>query len=503
MNIIEFFPYIFVSIGGFLILTSMVISFKIKKIVPSKYTQRWNIITFLMFFFFVGYIFYIFIHLFNISFSENIVSSVIFFGGGFFVFLIISLTRRTVYAINRNEELEILNKKLSDANVKLNLSENTLKQRNYFLDRVIESLSHPFYVIDVVDYSIKLANAASRLGDLTNASTCYALTHKRNEPCGSGDHVCPLEEVKKTRKPVAVEHVHYDKDGNQRNVEVHAHPIFDDNGSLIQMLEYSIDFTAKKKAEDELREKTEKFEISNNQLSIAQQQLEKLLEQKNEFIRMLGHDLKNPLSPLLILLPVVEKKTEDSEVKEWIQVCIRNVKSLKDMLFKTLELAKNDELGMKVDFSNIVLKDKVNRIIESKQVLFNENDLRIENKIDEVFIVKADDILLGEIFDNLFTNAVKYSPSGGSIHVDAEVENEFVKISVSDNGMGLTMDQIEHVFDAFYKGDDVKHVMEMDSHGLGLSIVKRIVEKHGGKIWAESPGIGKGSTFYFTVPIVK
>ena len=496
MNIIEFLPYIFVFIGGFLILTSMVISFKIKKIVPLKYRQRWNILTFLMFFFFVGYIFYIFIHLYNISFSENIISSIIFLGGGFFVFLIISLTRRTVYAINRNEELEILNKKLSDANFKVNLSESTLKQRNYFLDRVIESLSHPFYVIDVVDYSIKLANAASRLGDLTNASTCYALTHKRNEPCGSGDHVCPLEEVKKTRKPVTVEHVHYDKDGNQRNVEVHAHPIFDDTGSLIQMIEYSIDITARRKAEDELREKTKKLEISNNQLSIAQQQLEKLLEQKNEFIHMLGHDLKNPLTPLLILLPVAEEKSIDLEVKEMIQVCIRNVKSLKDMLFKTLELAKNDELGMKVDFSNIVLKDKVNNIIVSKQVLFNENDMRIENKIDEVFIVKADDILLGEIFDNLFTNAVKYSPAGSSINVDAEVENEFVKISVSDNGMGLTMDQIEHVFDAFYKGDEVKHVMEMDSHGLGLSIVKRIVEKHGGKIWAESPGIGKGRSLF-------
>ena len=119
----------------------------------------------------------------------------------------------------------------------------TIRQSNEFLTNVLESLGHPFYVIDANDYTIKLANKACNFGSLSEESTCFALTHNRNAPCSGEQHPCTVNEIKKTRKPVAVEHVHYDKDGNAQNVEFHAHPILDDDGDVVQVIEYVLDVT--------------------------------------------------------------------------------------------------------------------------------------------------------------------------------------------------------------------------------------------------------------------
>jgi signal transduction histidine kinase len=93
---------------------------------------------------------------------------------------------------------------------------------------------------------------------------------------------------------------------------------------------------------------------------------------------------------------------------------------------------------------------------------------------------------------------MKYTNGAGTITIDAKQDNESVIVSMKDTGIGMSNDQINKIFSEFYKADTSRH--DFDSSGLGLSICKRIVERHNGKIWAESEGLGKGSTFYFTVP---
>jgi PAS domain S-box-containing protein len=138
-------------------------------------------------------------------------------------------------------------------------AEARLKKQSEFLNLVIESLSHPFYVIDAQDYRIKLANSAALKSGASGESTCHTLTHKRDAPCNSSEHPCPLEIIKKTKKPVRLEHVHFDRDGRPRNVEVHAHPILDENGNVAQMIEYSLDITRRKRIEAAIIESETKF----------------------------------------------------------------------------------------------------------------------------------------------------------------------------------------------------------------------------------------------------
>lgn len=138
-------------------------------------------------------------------------------------------------------------------------AEGQLKKQSEFLNSVVESLGHPFYVIDANDFRIKLANSAALKSSISGESTCHALIHKRAAPCDSAEHPCPLEIIKKTKQPVQVEHVHFDRNGNPRNVEVHAHPILDENSNVAQMIEYSFDITERKNIEMAIKESEAKF----------------------------------------------------------------------------------------------------------------------------------------------------------------------------------------------------------------------------------------------------
>jgi len=141
-------------------------------------------------------------------------------------------------------------------------AEEKIREQSRFLKSTIDSLAHPFYVIDVNNYNIKMANSAVQADAADEISTCYALTHKENKPCSSKEHPCPLEIIKHTKKPAVVEHIHYDREGNIINVEVHGFPIFDSRGNIIQMIEYCLDITERKQASEEIT-KLAKFPAEN------------------------------------------------------------------------------------------------------------------------------------------------------------------------------------------------------------------------------------------------
>jgi PAS domain-containing protein len=135
------------------------------------------------------------------------------------------------------------------------LQERLGQEQNDFLANIIEFLPYPFYVIDAHDYKIRLANSAAGSLKAAKDSPCYIVTHRRAAPCAKSGCLCPLDEVKKTRKSVVMEHVHYGKDGKAKHVEVHGHPILDADGNVVQMIEYCLDITERKRAEQERLQK--------------------------------------------------------------------------------------------------------------------------------------------------------------------------------------------------------------------------------------------------------
>ncbi|NJD56325.1 MAG: PAS domain S-box protein [Nitrospirae bacterium] len=129
---------------------------------------------------------------------------------------------------------------------------DSLEARNILLYNILNALTHPFYVIDARDYTIKLANPAAGFGDMPAAQTCYALTHKRHEPCSGDEHPCIIELIKQTGESAVIEHAHYDEQGNTCIVEIHGYPIFDKEHNVVQVIEYVFDITARKRMEEDL-----------------------------------------------------------------------------------------------------------------------------------------------------------------------------------------------------------------------------------------------------------
>ncbi len=229
-------------------------------------------------------------------------------------------------------------------------------------------------------------------------------------------------------------------------------------------------------------------------------EINKLVKDKARFIDNLSHDLATPLTPLISLLPVIKDDINNENTKQLLDTCLKNIKYIKRVIENARELADVSATDLLLKKEN--LYEILSEIIKRYDIVFKSYNIQVHNNINKNTTIKTEKNRLLQLFDNLISNAVNSMLDGGSLTFESKyIKNEngsFVQIIVKDTGKGLTRDQTDRIFNEFYKTDDSRH--KLDSTGLGLTICKKIVEKHGGKIWADSHGENTGTSIIFTLP---
>jgi signal transduction histidine kinase len=213
----------------------------------------------------------------------------------------------------------------------------------------------------------------------------------------------------------------------------------------------------------------------------------------------LGHDMSTPLTPLLALLPMMIEDEKDNEKRDFLNMTLVNLNFLRGLATKTQRLAELDSRVERIKLQELSLKLQVSSALDSKSIAAEKKGVTLNAQVDQNLLVRADRITIREVLDNLLDNAIKFTPEGGSVTISAHKSGEFATVSVKDTGIGMKEEQLVHMFEEFYKADPSRH--DLESHGLGLAICQRIIAEHGGRIWAESQGLGKGSSFCFTLQL--
>jgi signal transduction histidine kinase len=223
---------------------------------------------------------------------------------------------------------------------------------------------------------------------------------------------------------------------------------------------------------------------------------------KSDFVQMVTHELRSPLSAVQSMLRVLEQGYVGpitSKQQDLIQRSKRRISFLLALVSDLLELAAGKVEQLKGEKKEVILNGTLTKVTELMQTSAEEKGLAFKVEIaEEPLALVGIEEGLERVFMNLVSNAVKYTPAGGSVAVRAWSENDQIKVEVSDTGIGIPEEALPRIFNEFYRAKNAK-AMEMEGTGLGLAIVKDVVERHRGQISVESAE-GEGSTFYVTLP---
>jgi signal transduction histidine kinase len=230
------------------------------------------------------------------------------------------------------------------------------------------------------------------------------------------------------------------------------------------------------------------------------QQLKVHDKMQKEFVDIAAHELRTPIQPILGLSEVVRSKLkgEDKELIQLLDVIKRNAQRLQRLTEDILDVSRIESQTLKMHKEKVNIGDRLLYVIgDTKKEIPDPYKLKIFlTKPVGSYYVEADMGRLTQVVSNLLSNAVKFTDKGGeiSVHVEKDDTNQQIIVSVKDNGQGIDPEIFPRLFSKFTSKSHV-------GTGLGLFISKKIIEAHGGRIWAQNNSGGKGSTFSFTLPM--
>lgn len=272
------------------------------------------------------------------------------------------------------------------------------------------------------------------------------------------------------------------KDGSIKHVCIHSNACFED-GQLKFTRCFTRDATAQHEREQLLQE------------------LERAASAKDEFLAMLGHELRNPLAPIVTALKLMRMRGETTTAHEQ-GIIERQVDHLVRLVDDLLDVSRITRGKVELRSCEVGLTEVLTRAIEMASLLLEQRQHRLEIDIQPKLSWVGDPARLAQVVSNLLTNAARYTSVGGQIRLRAwQVAPDRLAISVRDNGVGIAPQQVPRLFELFYQG---KQTLDRPEGGLGigLALVKNLVELHGGTVEAFSEGLGCGSEFVVQLPIV-
>jgi signal transduction histidine kinase/CheY-like chemotaxis protein len=271
-------------------------------------------------------------------------------------------------------------------------------------------------------------------------------------------------------------------DGQRLTVLAHANPIRDESGKLIGAVNVLVDISDRKRIEDALREAD---------------------RSKNEFLATLAHELRNPLAPLRNAVQVLRMQDTHSPDAQWaIEVIERQTQQMTRLVDDLLDVSRITRNRLELRRERVALENVLRVAVETSRPLIDAAGHELTLKLpDQPLYLDADLTRLAQVVSNLLNNAAKYTEHRGHITLNAERQGSDAVIAVRDDGVGIPAEMLSRIFDMFTQVD---HSVSRSQGGLGigLTLVKRLVELHGGSIEAFSDGPGKGSEFVLRLPVL-
>jgi signal transduction histidine kinase len=231
--------------------------------------------------------------------------------------------------------------------------------------------------------------------------------------------------------------------------------------------------------------------------------LEAVNRSKDDFLALLSHELRTPLNAIVGWAKLLQTgKLDDATTARGLEVIDRNAKLQARLIEDTLDMSRIVTGKLRLDFGPVDLSAVIASVVESLRIMAEAKEIRITVTCNEsIEAVEGDSSRLHQVVWNLLANAIKFTPSRGSVEIRLDREGSSVRLRVSDNGVGIPVEFLPHVFDQFRQADSSKS-RKWGGLGLGLALVRHLVELHAGRVWAESAGEGLGATFTVDLPLL-
>lgn len=286
------------------------------------------------------------------------------------------------------------------------------------------------------------------------------------------------------------------KDGSTPNVSLTISPIRDGMGKVVGASTIARDITERKRAE------AERMKLLERERE-ARQEAEEASRMKDEFLATVSHELRTPLNPILgWAYNLRSGEMEPDLVQEGLEAIERNARVQSKLVEDLLDVSRIIAGKLHLEVRLVSLQSVIEAAVDSVQLAAQAKRIGLELQFDpEVAGVMGDPGRLQQVFWNLLSNALKFTPEGGKITVRLRMTDSHVEASVTDSGEGIPSDFIPYVFDRFRQADS-SVTRKHGGLGLGLAIVRHLVELHGGTIHAESAGPGQGATFSLRLPVM-